>query len=47
MKKVCEYDLYAKLEKCNFNDKASGILGIHYLHKGDSMDPMSLRTVQD
>ena len=44
---LCEYGLYAKLEKCNFDCKQVEFLGYVASSEGVSMDPTKVQTVLD
>jgi hypothetical protein len=47
LQKLREHGLYAKLEKCQFEERSVEFLGYIISHQGISMDPMKVQTILD
>ena len=45
LQKLREHNLYAKLEKCQFEERSMEFLGYIISHQGVSMDPMKVQTI--
>ena len=45
LQRLREHHLYAKLEKCQFEERSMEFLGYIISHQGVSMDPMKVQTI--